>query len=68
MLQTALYIHWNQFMTNEQLYGSLPKISEKLRRRRLKVIAGEVMEKLLLTSCSGLRNMEETGQASANLH
>ena len=37
MLRTALNIHWNQFVTNEQLYGSLPKISEKIRRRRLKL-------------------------------
>ena len=37
MLRTALNIHWNQLLTNEQLYGSLPKISEKIRRRRLKL-------------------------------
>ena len=35
MLRTALNIHWSQFLTNEQLYGNLPKISEKIRRRRL---------------------------------
>ncbi len=37
MLRTALNIHWNQLLTNEQLYGSLPKISEKIRIRRLKL-------------------------------
>jgi hypothetical protein len=32
MLLTALNIHWSQFMTNQQMYGSVPKISEKIRR------------------------------------
>ena len=35
LLRTALNIHWSQFLTNEQLYGNLPKITEKIRRRRL---------------------------------
>ena len=35
MLRTVLNIHWNQFLTNEQLYGGLPKLSDKIRRRRL---------------------------------
>ncbi len=35
MIQTVLNIHWNQFLTNEQLYGGLPKLSDKIRRRRL---------------------------------
>ena len=34
MLRTALNIHWNQFLTNDELYGNLPKISGKIRRRR----------------------------------
>ena len=32
MLRTALGIHWSQFLTNEQLYGNLPKISDKIWR------------------------------------
>ena len=54
MLRTALNIHWSQFLTNEQLYGNLPKISEKIRRRRL-MFAGhcrrsedEMVSKLVL--------------------
>ena len=35
MLRTVLNIHWTQFLTNEQLYGGLPKLSDKIRRRRL---------------------------------
>ena len=54
MLRTALNIHWNQLLTNEQLYGSLPKISEKIRRRRLKLAGhcrrsdGEIAANLVL--------------------
>ncbi len=54
LLRTALNIHWNQLLTNEQLYGSLPKISEKIRRRRLKLAGhcrrsdGEIAANLVL--------------------
>ncbi|XP_015753298.1 PREDICTED: uncharacterized protein LOC107333054 [Acropora digitifera] len=36
MLRTALGIHWSQHMTNEDLYGDRPKITDKIRPRRLK--------------------------------
>jgi len=36
MLRMALNIHWSQKVTNRELYGSLEKISAKIRRRRLK--------------------------------
>ena len=36
MLRTALGIHWSQHMTNEDLYGDRPKITDKIRSRRLK--------------------------------
>ena len=54
MLRAALNIHWSQHLTNEQLYGSLPKISVKIRRRRLKFAGhcrrrdGEVTANLVL--------------------
>ena len=35
MLRMALNISWRQHITNEVLYGDLPKISEVIRERRL---------------------------------
>ncbi len=35
LLRTALGITWDQFLTNEELYGNLPKLSDKIRRRRV---------------------------------
>ena len=35
LLCTALNVNWEQHMTNEELYDSLPKLSTKLARRRL---------------------------------
>ena len=37
MLRKALNISWREHITNEQLYGSLPRISTKIRARRLKL-------------------------------
>ena len=34
MLRTVLNVHWSQHITNKILYGDLPKLSEKIRRRR----------------------------------
>ena len=34
MLRTVLNVNWKQHMTNSELYGSLPKISEKICERR----------------------------------
>ena len=36
MMRTALNVHWQQHM-NEELYGSLPRISETIRARRLRL-------------------------------
>ena len=54
MLRAALGVHWSQHMTNEELYGKLPKLTTKIRERRLK-FAGhcyrreeELASKLLL--------------------
>ena len=35
LLHTALNVNWEQHMTNEELYGSLPRLSTKLAGRRL---------------------------------
>ena len=37
MMRTALNVHWQQHMNNEELYGSLPRISETIRARRLRL-------------------------------
>ena len=42
MLRMALNISWKQHLTNEQLYGRLPKVSSKIAARRLK-LAGHLM-------------------------
>ena len=36
LLRTAFNVHWSQHMTNKELYGKLPKVSEKIRERRLR--------------------------------
>jgi len=38
MLRKALNISWREHVTNELLYGDLPKISTKVRTRRLKLV------------------------------
>ncbi|MCH2405858.1 MAG: hypothetical protein MK200_06655 [Nitrosopumilus sp.] len=37
MLRMALNIPWQQHPTNEMLYGNLPKVSDKIRERRLRL-------------------------------
>ena len=39
MLRMALNVSWKQHMTNKILYGTLPKISEKIRANRLRLAA-----------------------------
>ena len=34
MLRKVLNISWKQHMTNKELYGNLPKLSSKIRKRR----------------------------------
>ena len=36
LLRTAFIVHWSQHMTNKELYRKLPKVSEKIRERRLR--------------------------------
>ena len=35
LLRTALNVDWRDHVTNEDLYGDLPRLSAKLRRKRL---------------------------------
>ena len=37
MLRMALNISWKQHMTNEELYGKLPKVTSKIAMRRLRL-------------------------------
>ena len=37
MLRVVMNITWMDKMTNEDLYGNLPRISNKIRERRLKL-------------------------------
>lgn len=34
MLRTAYNIHWKQYISNQELYGDLPRVSQKIRERR----------------------------------
>ena len=36
LLRTVFNVNWKQHITNKELYGSLPKVSEKIRDRRLR--------------------------------
>ncbi len=36
MLRTVLNVHWQQHVTNQELYGKLPKLSDKIRQRRVR--------------------------------
>ena len=54
MLRMVLNIHWNEHKTNEELYGDMPKISHKIRERRLRFVGhcvrhnDEIVSKLVL--------------------
>ena len=54
LLRSALDISWNAHMSNEQLYGDLPKVSDKIRKRRLQFAghcvrsSGQVVSDLVL--------------------
>ena len=37
MLRAVLNVHWKQHITNKELYGELPKLSDKIRQRRKEV-------------------------------
>ena len=37
MLRTALNVSWRHHIINEDLYGKLPKVSTKIRERRMRV-------------------------------
>ena len=37
MLRRVINTHWSVHMTNEELYGSIPKVSNKIASRRLQL-------------------------------
>ena len=37
MLRTVLNVSWRDHITNEDLYGHFPKVSGKIRERRMRV-------------------------------
>jgi len=37
MLKRALNVSWKSHLTNEQLYGELPKVSTKIKQRRMRL-------------------------------
>ena len=36
MLRIVLNVNWKQHLTNKELYGNLPKLTDKIRQRRLR--------------------------------
>ena len=54
LLRSALNISWKAHVTNEQLYGDLPKVSDKIKKRRLQFAghclrsSGQVVSDLVL--------------------
>ena len=36
MLRTIFNINWRQHVTNKELYGNIPKVSDKIRERRMR--------------------------------
>ena len=54
LLRSALNISWKAHVTNEQLYGDLPKASDKIKKRRLQFAghclrsSGQVVSDLVL--------------------
>ena len=37
LLRKALNVSWRQHLTNEKLYGDLPKVTTKIRQRRMRL-------------------------------
>ena len=37
MLRTALNVRWHQHMNNQELYGGVPRVSETIHARRLRL-------------------------------
>ena len=37
LLRTVFNVSWSEHLTNRELYGNLPKVTDKIRERRLKL-------------------------------
>ena len=58
LLKKATNVHWQQRITNKELYGDLPVITEKIRKRRLK-LAGHCVRHSNIVA-SNLKKKERT--------
>ena len=75
MLRKALNVHWSERMPNVTLYGNLPKISDKIAARRLR-LAGHCqrhpelgVDRLILRLfCLGGCNMNTKDGINKNVH
>ena len=45
MLRKSLNVHWSDRVTSESLYGKLPRLSDKIAARRLRLAGGTLPEK-----------------------
>ena len=50
MLRVALNVSWKDHITNVNLYGKLPRLSDKIRQRRMR-LAGHCVRHLELSAC-----------------
>ena len=50
MLRTALNISWKDHVTNIELYGKLPRLSDTIRQRRMRLV-GHCVRHPELTAC-----------------
>ena len=55
MLRAAFNISWRDHLTNEELYLSIPQVTEKVRSRRLSLLgtASDILSCQHMMSCSG---------------
>ena len=58
ILRMALNISWQNHTTNTVLYGNLPKVSSKIRKRRMQLASPQEAERERLTSKIFLRTQE----------
>ena len=43
-LGTVLNVHWQKHITNKDLYGKLPRLSEKIRQKRVRFAGHFIQE------------------------
>ena len=73
MLGTAVHVHWRQHMNNQELYRSLPRVSETICARRLRLAATvhvtmKTIKMLFQKRCFGNPNMVTQIEVDLELH